>query len=53
MTRGGAKKILTNYILHGLDTEKYPLVYEAIMTAMQDMEKMDKILAITKTEDEA
>ena len=50
MTNSQAKSILANYVLNSLDTSKYPLVYEAIMKALMDMEKMEKIRNITKEE---
>lgn len=49
MTNKAAARILTNYLLHELDTVKNPSVGTVIMVALEEMERMRKIEHVTGT----
>lgn len=46
MTNNAAAKILTNFLLHELDTVKSPQVGTALMVAIEEMERMRKVEAV-------
>ena len=49
MTNEAAARILTNYLLHDLDTVRNAQVVTALMVALEEMDRMRKIEKVTGT----